>query len=517
MNDARGRPVAEAFRRSAVPLFFYYAVTIAIPFANGAFHSGLAFLQHAAIVAVLPPLLILAACAAHQLTRSAATCLLSRAVPVPLPVIESRVTKGTAPVKTLVIAATLVIASSAAPSPSINGLWDAVIVANDAEVPFRFEIASTGADTHGFFFEGDRKIGSTEGGVADGVLKFDWDFLNTTLELRVEGDQLVGTYRNKRANAKPQAVRMRRFVPLALDGGDAPALAGTWEMRRVPEEVKAPRDTRTWHVFLRQSGGEISGSILRVDGDTGTLVGRWQHDKLVLSHFAGERPYLFEATRNANGTLAVTLNGTDHYLVARSGEARALGIPEPPDPSRYTSVTDPTTPFQFAFPDLTGRIVSNTDPQFAGKVVLLSIGGSWCPNCHDEAPFLSELYKDFRPRGLEIVGLMFENDPDPKVSRPRVQAFIKRHGVQYPMLLAGTMQPSPTTKTINDALPQLVNFGAYPTTIFLGRDGRVRSVHAGFASPATGAEHVRLKQEIRELVTRLLAEPAQGSAGQLRD
>jgi hypothetical protein len=75
------------------------------------------------------------------------------------------------------------------------------------------------------------------------------------------------------------------------------------------------------------------------------------------------------------------------------------------------------------------------------------------------------------------------------------------------VLIAGTTQPSPTSKTINEALPQIVNFGAYPTTIYLGRDGRVRSVHAGFASPATGAEHVRLKQELRELTERLLAEP----------
>jgi thiol-disulfide isomerase/thioredoxin len=277
--------------------------------------------------------------------------------------------------------------------------------------------------------------------------------------------------------------------------------------------VSAPRDTRTWQVFLRQSGAEVSGSILRIDGDTGTLSGRWNDGRLRLSHFAGERPNLFEATPNADGTLAVTLNGTAHYLVVRSGDARAKGIPEPPDPTRYTSVTDPTAPFQFAFPDLTGKVVANTDAQFRGRVVILSIGGSWCPNCHDEAPFLSELYTAFRARGLEIVGLMFENDPDPKIARPRVQSFVKRYGVEYPMLIAGTTQPSPTSKTINDALPQLVNFGAYPTTIFLGRDGRVRSMHAGFASPATGAEHVRLKQEMRELVENLLAEPARASAG----
>jgi thiol-disulfide isomerase/thioredoxin len=345
------------------------------------------------------------------------------------------------------------------------------------------------------------------------VLTLEYEFLNTVLEATLADGQLAGTYRNKREGARPQDIRMRRFTPISLEGEEAPPLAGNWEMRRNADEVSAPRDTRTWHVFLRQSGAEVSGSILRVDGDTGTLVGHWRKGKLVLSHFAGERPNLFEATLNPDGTLAVTLNGTAHYMVVRSSEARAKGIPEPPDPSRYTSVTDPTAPFQFAFPDLAGKIVANSDPQFRGKVVLLSIGGSWCPNCHDEAPFLAEIYKDYHARGLEIVGLMFENDPDPKLSAPRVRSFIKRYGLQYPMLIAGTTQPSPTSKTINQALPQLVNFGAYPTTIFLGRDGRVRSLHAGFASPATGAEHVRLKQEIRELVERLLAEPGQSSAG----
>jgi thiol-disulfide isomerase/thioredoxin len=420
--------------------------------------------------------------------------------------------------KYLVIAATLLVASSpsgaqtAGAPRSISGLWDAVIVANGADVPFRFEIVAGGGEPQGFFFEGDRKIGSTAGRFVGSVLTLEYDFLNTVLEARLDAGQLVGTYRNKRANARPQDVRMRRFAPVSLEGGDPPALAGTWEMRRVADEVTAPRDTRTWHVFLRQSGVEVSGSILRVDGDTGTLVGSWHDGKLVLSHFSGERPNLFEATLNPDGTLAVSLNGTAHYLVARSDEARALGIPEPPDPSRYTSISDPTVPFRFAFPDLTGKIVSNTDPQFLGKVVILSIGGSWCPNCHDEAPFLSELYKDLHARGLEIVGLMFENDPDPKVSRPRVQSFVKRYSVQYPMLIAGTTQASPNSKTIDEALPQLVNFGAYPTTIFLGRDGRVRSVHAGFASPATGSEHVRLKTEMRDLIARLLAESAHGSS-----
>jgi thiol-disulfide isomerase/thioredoxin len=420
-------------------------------------------------------------------------------------------------VKTVALVAALLVLCFApsrrtvAAAASIDGLWDAVIVANDAEVPFRFEISTSDTEAHGFFFEGDQKIGSSAGRFADGKLALEYDHLNTVLDLTLDGERLVGTYRNRRPNARPQDVRMQRFVPVSLEESEPPSLAGSWEMRRVAEEISAPRDTRTWHVFLRQSGAEVSGSILRIDGDTGTLMGHWREGKLRLSHFAGERPNLFEGTLNSDGTLAVTLNRTAHYLVVRSSEARTKGIPEPPDPSRYTSVKNPTIPFAFAFPDVNGRMVSHTDPEFRDKVVILSIGGSWCPNCHDEAPFLSELYRDYRSRGLEIVGVMFENDPDPKVSRPRVQSFIKRYNVQYPMLIAGTTQSTPTSKTISEALPQIVNFGAYPTTMYLGRDGLVRSVHAGFASPATGAEHTRLKREIRELVERLLAEPARVS------
>src|SRR5436190_1057659 len=331
-----------------------------------------------------------------------------------------------------VIAAAFVLTANPTAASKIDGLWDAVIVSGGGqnspgfEVPFRFEIATSGAKAEGFFFEGDRKVGSSSGTFVDGAIKLEFDHLNTTLELALDGDVLKGTYKNTN-RPRGQDVTMRRFAPVAMEKVDAPQLAGTWEMRRVKEEETAPRDTRTWHVFLRQSGPEFSGSILRVDGDVGTLVGRWKDGKLVMSHFAGERPNLFEATPNADGTLAVTLNRNAHYLVVRSSDARAKGIPEPPDPSRYTSVKDPTAPFAFSFPDMTGKTIANTDAMFRGKVVILAIGGSWCPNCHDEAPFLGELYREYHARGLEIVGLMFENDPNPTVYRPRVASFVKRY------------------------------------------------------------------------------------------
>src|SRR5947207_2138171 len=203
----------------------------------------------------------------------------------------------------VLVAAALVLTPRTRAASKIDGLWEAVITsgggpnASPIDIPFRFEIATDGDKATGFFFEGDRKIGSTSGTFADGALKLEYDFLNTTLELTLSGDNLKGTYKN---NSRPrgQDVTMRRFLPMAMGDVQAPQVAGNWEMRRVKEEETAPRDTRTWHLYLRQSGAELSGSILRVDGDVGTLVGHWDAGKLTMSHFAGERPNLLEATPN---------------------------------------------------------------------------------------------------------------------------------------------------------------------------------------------------------------------------
>jgi thiol-disulfide isomerase/thioredoxin len=163
-------------------------------------------------------------------------------------------------------------------------------------------------------------------------------------------------------------------------------------------------------------------------------------------------------------------------------------------------VKDASQPFQFSFPDLNGRIVSNTDSQFQGKVLLIDISGSWCPNCHDEAPFLQQMYRKYHSRGLEIVTLNFEDSAEQFANPARLRAFVKDFGLEYIVLQAGT------TQRLHEILPQAVNLDAYPTTFFVGRDGLVRGAHAGFAAPATGDFHSELKKTFTAKVEGLLAE-----------
>jgi len=402
----------------------------------------------------------------------------------------------------LFVAALLALAALPArvEAQSISGLWDASVVVNGGiEVPFRFEIAGSGAAIKGSFFNGDEKVTSTTGSFENGALTLSFDEYGTKVEATLKDGRLEGQY-SRGTRGAPYPFQAKRFAPAAVGDAPIPPIAGLWNI----QVGKSSKGEAAWQLIVRQSGAEVSAAILRVDGDTGTLTGNYRDGTFVLSHFSGARPLRLELTPASDGTLSVVQNKDNPFTAVRADQARAKGLPQPSDPSRFTSVKDPTEPFRFSFPDLNGRVVSNTDEKFRGKVVIVSISGSWCPNCHDEAPFLGELYKKYRSRGLEIVSLSFEEEAQLK-NPVRLRAFMKRYGIEYTVLIPG--EP----KELAERVPQGVNLSSFPTTFFIGRDGRVRAVHAGFPGKASGEFHTQAKEESTATVERLLAESAQTS------
>jgi thiol-disulfide isomerase/thioredoxin len=374
-----------------------------------------------------------------------------------------------------------------------SGLYDATVVANDVVVPFRFELTTAGEIASGAFFNGDERVRSTGGSFVAGSLLLQFAHYGSTLQAKWADGSLSGSY--NRSGRPPYVFQAKPHAAEAVASKDnAPSIAGQWEI-----PVTSPKGETAWRFFVRQSGREVSASILRVDGDTGTLSGRYQDGKFLLSHFSGARPLLLEVTPAPNGTLALLQDGKTAYTAFKSNDARAKHLPEPADPSRWTSVKDPSKPLRFSAVDLEGRTVTESDPRFTGKVVLVNIMGSWCPNCHDEAPFLAELDRTYRKRGLQIVSLDFE-DSEQLAHPDRLRAFIKAYGIEYTVLLGG--EPS----QLGQKLPQAVNLNTWPATFFVGRDGLVRGAHAGFAGKATGVAHEQLKAELRATVEKLLAE-----------
>jgi thiol-disulfide isomerase/thioredoxin len=254
-----------------------------------------------------------------------------------------------------------------------------------------------------------------------------------------------------------------------------------------------------------QDANHVEGTIAPLSGDYGTLAGELSGGNdavLHLSRFDGIHALRLDGRLVAPGRIEGVFHvapGVALNFVATISTSASSGFEEA---ERLTTVAHPSEPFRFHGTDASGAIITQADPRFRGKVVLLDIFGTWCPNCHDEAPVLQSLYAQFHARGLEIVGLSYEYVDDRARSQRLLQVYRRKYSIAFPLLLAGTTDPGQIGKT----LPQLCNFGAYPTTIFLDRHGRVRLIHAGFSGPATGRLE-EVKQSFQQTIVKLLDEP----------
>jgi thiol-disulfide isomerase/thioredoxin len=410
-------------------------------------------------------------------------------------------------VKTKLCAAFLLTLATGAvaSAQSLAGLWDATITFNGHDIPFKLQIAGDGSKLQGWLFNGNDKVMASGASFQNGSLVLNFDSYAAKLEAKLQDGGLVGQYGPMLKKTYP--VTAHRHNGEASSAANAPKIDGLWEVA-----VKSAKGEKAWRLIVEEkSAANVEAAILRVDGDTGALTGGYKDGKFVLSHFSGGRPALMILTPAADGTLAIDmtdLHGSSQLTATRPDVARAKGLDPPTDPDHHTSVKDVSEPFRFSFPDLDGKVVSNTDARFLGKVVLVNVTGSWCPNCHDEAPFLAELYRKYRSKGLEVVALSFEEDDQLK-NPARLRAFMKEYGIEYTVLLGGTPDE-------RDAkLTQPVNLNSWPTTFFLGRDGRVRFVHAGFPGPASGTLYHQAVKEFYSQVDGLLAEKPNTSTASL--
>jgi thiol-disulfide isomerase/thioredoxin len=395
------------------------------------------------------------------------------------------------------LAAALCAVAPAAFAQSVAGMWDATITYNGTEIPFKMGLSGSGSNVKGWFFNGDDKEVSNAGKLDNGKLVLDFDSYLAKLTATVKDGVIDGEYGPiLKKMCAIHAVRAASTEPKAT--ASAPPIGGQWDL----QNVASSKGEKAWRLILRQNGSAVSGAILRVDGDTGTLTGGYKDGKFVLSHFSGSRPALLILKPASDGTMDVSLSalhGFNEMKAVRPEAARAKGLPAPTDPDTHTTVKDASKGFPFSFPDLQGHVVSNTDPKFRGKVVVVNVTGSWCPNCHDEAPFLAQMYDKLHSQGLEVVALNFE-EADQLKDPTRLRAFIKEYGIHYTVLLGGE------TDSAKEKLTQAVNWDAWPTTFFVGRDGTVRGVHAGFPSPGSGELYKETKEKFTSTVEKLLAE-----------
>ncbi|MCB1037309.1 MAG: TlpA family protein disulfide reductase, partial [Acidobacteria bacterium] len=285
----------------------------------------------------------------------------------------------------------------AAPEPSsLAGEWRGVLESPGGDLPFGIRIEDGADGLEGEVVNGGEAL-PLSGVRQEGrqvVLEFAWYDSEITAQLEDDGATLRGGWRKTVPGGDSQlpfvATRgaAQRFLPpreAGLEGGDAQALpevSGIWAV-----EFQDESGSEAARGEFRQSGEKVEGTFLTPTGDYRFLEGSYQDGLLRLSTFDGAHAFLFQARAIEGGNLAGDFWSRDSYhatFTARRVESEA----EAPLPDAWSlaGLTNDEGRFSFEFPDLEGRPVSLSDERFQGKVVLVNIFGSWCPNCNDEAP-----------------------------------------------------------------------------------------------------------------------------------
>jgi thiol-disulfide isomerase/thioredoxin len=112
------------------------------------------------------------------------------------------------------------------------------------------------------------------------------------------------------------------------------------------------------------------------------------------------------------------------------------------------------TEFAFAVPDITGAPQQLTH-WLGQQPVVVNFWGTWCPPCRGEIPDLVRLYAEYRPQGVEIIGLAVRDYPQ------KVKQFTDQMGMDWVQLMATDRSAQAFRLT-----------GAVPTTIFYNSRGQ---------------------------------------------
>lgn len=382
-----------------------------------------------------------------------------------------------------------------------DGVWKASLHrADGANIVFNFEVKDTAGKKVLYVLNATDKLLVDDVKVNGDSVFIKMPFFDSEFKARfAEGGSLEGQWIRHLADKDvsiPFTAQPHTAERFKKGATPAQQVTGRWVTKFVDKDKSSEAIGE-----FKQMGDLVYGTFLTTTGDYRFLDGIMDGDTLRLSTFDGSHAYLFTGLVKkdsiVNGRFFAGIGDHVEDWTAVKNDSAKL-----PDERTLATMKPGQSKLDFTFPDLSGNKVSINDDRFKNKVVVITLMGSWCPNCMDETGFLSQWYKKNKDRGVEVIGLAYERTPDFDKSKKALTGFLQRFDVQYPVLITGVTPADPEKG--EKTLPQLTGIKGFPTTIFIDKKGNVKEVHTGFSGPGTGEHYEQFKADFERLITQLL-------------
>ncbi len=387
-----------------------------------------------------------------------------------------------------------------------EGVWRGVFTINEQKVPFNFEVKGNKAEDAIFtLINGTRQDHFHVKQTASDSLFIKMNTYDAALVAKVHPDghltgeyrSLVPSFRGNSLSFTAEYGKSYRFVEPGKDIAPAANLSGKWEIKLISKEPVANQVA-----LLEQKGNKLTGVIMTVVGDSRELEGTVQGNEFVLSGFTGPNPVLIKGKINEDKTLSAEIDRG--LYVTQKLEWTKNKKAELPDPYALTSLKEGQNKLDFTFPDLNGKTVKLSDAKYKGKVVIVEIIGTWCPNCTDQTAFLSPWYKANKHRGVEAIAVGFEQKDDLEYAKYTLGKLKEKYGIEYDILFGGIADK----KLASEKFAALNKMMAFPTTIIIGRDGTVKQIHTGYTGEVTGKYYKNYVKKWNKDLDKYIAEEA---------
>jgi thiol-disulfide isomerase/thioredoxin len=235
-------------------------------------------------------------------------------------------------------------------------------------------------------------------------------------------------------------------------------------------------------IQMKYSNGVLQTTVRAPSGDFRYLNTFFNNDSLYLFKFDGIVIYLLTAKIQGDSlTNGKMYSGTSYVADWQAVRNEQASLP---DAYERTKIVN-NTPLVLQLKDTNGDSVVLDRDDFAGKITLLPVMGTWCPNCLDESRHIAAYMEKHPEMPIQVFGLCFERPKEWDKIYFLLNKYSRTLALSFPLYYAGYADAASASKVF----PMLDGIKAFPTLIILDKSGQIRQVITGFDGPATGQNY----------------------------